>query len=409
MALMTEMAEDPARFGFDPERLARIGHWMERNAARRHFTGASVLVARHGEIVYLSTLGTRCAERDLPFARDTIVRIYSMTKPVTSVALMMLVEQGLLHLDTPVSEFLPVFADCCALIDGATSVDQTVEAPAPTIHQLLIHTSGMAYAFNENVLAEAYTRNNIHFDPNSGGLDAAVDRLARMPLAFQPGTRWEYSVSTDVIGRVVEVVSGQPLDRFFATEIFEPLGMSETGFAVRPDQINRFADCYTERDDHSLALTDRIQNSAFLQDAVTTLSGGGGLVSTLDDYLRFAEFLRLGAPCRGGHRLLSPRTLAFMRSNHLPSDIASMEAAGPSSISMDGIGFGIGGAVVLDPARSCMAGSEGDFYWGGMASTIFWIDPKEALTCIYFTQVIPSAGYPLRAELKALVHGALTD
>lgn len=393
--------------GFDPERLARIDRWLAHNREIGRYNGASVLVARDGEIAHLGLAGLRSVADELAFERDTIVRIYSMTKIVTSIAFGMLLERGEVYLDTPVSAYIPAFGEARALVPGATRADQTEPARAPTLAELLIHTSGMTYAFNPGLAAETYAEAKIDFGPRSGGLAAMVDRAAAMPLAFQPGTRWEYSVGIDIIGRVLEVVTGKPLDRLFAEWIFEPLGMVDTAFSVPPGKVARFADCYHKTEDDPRALLDAAGDSAFLQARVKTFSGGGGLVSTLDDYFRFGEMIRRGGALDGA-RLLGSKTLAFMRRNHLPGDIASMGAETFSEMPMAGMGFGLGGAVVLDPALTRMPGSVGDFGWGGMASTYFWTDPVERLTCVFFTQLVPSSSYPSRSELKALVHGALT-
>ncbi|MEX3011816.1 serine hydrolase domain-containing protein [Hoeflea sp. TYP-13] len=398
---------DPSSLGFDAGRLARIDRWMQRYVDERKFPGSSLLIARNGEIAHLAKAGRRSIEQDLPFELDTIVRIYSMTKPVTTVAVMMLVEQGHFHLDAPISAFLPEFSDCSALIKGAPAIDQLESAPSPTIHQLLTHTSGLSYDFNTGVLAEAYTQHGLAYSPGSGGLDKWVKQIAAMPLAFQPGSSWEYSVGIDVIGRLIEVVTGKPLDEFIGTEILEPLGMTDTAFSVADNGLDRFASCYTPVEGNPLRLLDEAATSEFRVGSVSTIGGGGGLVSTLADYFRFAEMLRLGGELEG-QRLLSPRTVAFMRRNHLPGDIASMGPKSFAEVSMEGVGFGLGGAVVLDPAKMHTAGSVGDFSWGGLASTIFWTDPVEQLTVVFFTQLVPSSTYPNRAELKALVHAALT-
>ncbi len=407
VAEAVQSIENPEGQGFDPARLRRIDDWMQRNIDVGRFSGSSALIARNGRIVYLSTAGLRSIDDRLPYERDTIVRIYSMTKPVASVALMMLVEKGLLHLSAPISRFLPEFSECRALVSGAVRPDQTVVAPPPTVHQLLTHTSGMTYDFNPGLLAQVYADNDVNFAPGSGGLEQAVKRAAAMPLAFLPGARWEYSIAIDVIGRLIEVVSGIPLDRYLAHHVFEPLGMTDTGFSVAPDRVTRFADCYSKTETENLKCTDRAAASEFLDTNVTTHSGGGGLVSTLDDYYRFGEMLRLGGAF-GGERLLSPRTVCFMRGNHLSGDIASMGPQSFAEMPMEGMGFGIGGGVVLDAARAGVIGSNGDFGWGGLASTFFWTDPVENMTCLFFTQLIPSSSHPNRAELKALVHGALT-
>ncbi len=403
---------DPALFGFAPERLNRIDTWMQRYIDDGKFAGSSVLVARHGEIVHLATCGQRSIERGQSFDIDTIVRIYSMTKPITSVVAMMLVEKGEFNLDAPVDRFLPEFRNCSALIDGATDIDQYEPAPSPTIHQLLTHTSGMTYDFNEGVLANAYAAQAMNFSSRTGAVQGNLaDKtvaLAAMPLAFQPGSRWEYSVGIDVIGRVIEVVTGKSLAQVFQEEVFDPLGMVDTGFAVPTQLINRFASCYSYTPANTLQLTDDAETSEFLAGQITTWSGGGGLVSTLADYFRFTEMLRCGGAL-DGVRLLSPRTLDFMRRNHLKGDIASMGPKSFAEMPMEGMGFGLGGSVVLDPARQRTPGSVGDFSWGGMASTLFWCDPVEQITTIFFTQLIPSNIYPNRAELKALVHAALID
>ncbi|WP_372885565.1 serine hydrolase domain-containing protein [Shimia sp.] len=406
----------PAERGLDPQRLGRLRDWMQSYVDARKFAGSSLLIARGGDEVFFHAAGLRDREAGLPFERDTLARIYSMTKPVTTVALMMLMERGLFHLDAPVSEFIPAFAEMTALIPGAERIDQVEAAPAPTLHQLLTHTSGLSYPFNPGVLARAMEAEDLIFRADQGPLAAMADRVAALPLAFQPGSRWEYSVGIDIIGRVVEIVSGMTLARFFEAHILGPLGMSETGFSVPGAALERFAALYTplagdamalnaaRSGAESLRLVDAPEGSPFL--AADMFSGGGGLVGTIDDYMRFAEMLRR----RGRHgkeRLLAPATVDFMMRNHLPGDIASM---GPQSFAeqpMEGMGFGLGGAVVLDTGRARTPGSVGDFSWGGMASTFFWIDPVQDLSVVFFTQLSPSSAYPARAELKALVQAAL--
>lgn len=406
----------PQDHGLDPVRLNRIGAWMERYVEERKFAGSSVLIAKDGKEVYFNATGLRNIEAGLPFERDTVARIYSMTKPVTTVAAMMLVERGLFHLDAPLSDFLPGFSDMSALVPGAERIDQTEPCATPTIHHLMTHTSGMSYPFNPGVLSQEMDRLKLVFGPKQGRLADMAETVAELPLAFKPGQRWEYSVSIDILGRVVEIVAGQPLDTFFRENILDPLGMSQTHFAV-PDTVgNRFASLYTplagdamalnaaRQGGETLRLTDEPGSSPF--ESATMHSGGGGLIGTIDDYMSFAEMLRSGGSFDGG-RILSASTLDFMMHNHLPGDIAAM---GPQSFAeqpMEGMGFGLGGAVVLDPARARCPGSVGDFSWGGMASTFFWIDRAFDLSVVFFTQLSPSSSYPARAELKALVHGAI--
>ncbi|MGB0848452.1 MAG: serine hydrolase domain-containing protein [Thiolinea sp.] len=396
----------PPQLGFDTERLQRINRWMQRYIDEGKLAGSSVLLARHGEIVHLATAGQRSLAENQPFETDTIVRIYSMTKPVATVGIMQLVEKGLLHLDAPIDQYLPEFSACQALIPGAETAEQLERAPVPTVHQLLTHTAGFTYVFNSGVLGHLYQQHQIDFNPATGTLAQRTQDLAAMPLAFQPGSRWEYSVSIDVIGRIIEVVSGQPLDAFLAQEILLPLGMIDTGFSVSDSQLERYADCYVKTPDEALKLIDPAQNSAFHVAKVECFSAGGGLLSTLSDYFRFVEMLRRGGEL-DGVRILSPRTVAFMRRNHLAADIADMGPTSFSEMSTRGMGFGLGGSVLREPALTGMPGSVGDYSWGGMASTFFWTDPMEQLTVIFFTQLIPSSSYTCRAELKALVHGAL--
>lgn len=403
-----EISNALARSDFDAARLQRIDDWLQRYIDQGKFAGSSVLIARHGQPVYLKTAGLCSVAQNKAFSVDTIARIYSMTKPIVSAGLMLLVERGLLSLATPIDEFLPEFSGCQALIPGATAGDQLEAAAMPTVHQLLTHTAGFSYSFNSGVLSELYQQHQIDFNPGSGTLAQRTQDLAAMPLAFQPGSRWEYSVSIDVIGRIIEVVSGQTLQQFLTQEIFMPLGMADTGFSVNASQLERFADCYVKTEDDPLALIDPADNSAYHQSKVKCFSGGGGLVSTLSDYFRFLEMLRRGGEL-DGERVLAKRSVAFMRRNHLERDIADMGEGSFSEMSMQGVGFGLGGSVLREPALSGMPGSVGDYSWGGMASTFFWLDPVEQLSVIFFTQLIPSSSYQCRAELKALVHAALVD
>ena len=396
----------------DRARLERIRDWAEGYIAERRFAGMSVLILQEGREAFFDARGLRDVEGGRPFERDTVARIYSMTKPVTSLALMTLVEEGRLHLDAPVSRFLPGFDAPHALISGAAHLGQTEPCAVPTLHQLLTHCSGLSYAFNTGLVPQEMAERELTFAPRAGTLAQTCHALAELPLAFAPGARWEYSVGIDVIGRVIEVVTGQSLADVFQARIFDPLGMTETGFFVAKEQIDRFSSLYTPlagdamdlnaavTGDDSLRLVDDATGTPFANP--TCLSGGGGLVGTIDDYARFAEAMR-----KGGQGIVSRSTARFMMQNHLASDIASL---GPSSFAeqpMRGVGFGIGGAVVLDAARSGVPGSVGDFSWGGMASTFFWIDPLHALTTVLFTQLSPSSATLARAELKALVHGAL--
>ncbi|WP_170751208.1 serine hydrolase domain-containing protein [Ruegeria lacuscaerulensis] len=404
--------------GFDADRLDRIRIWMQRYVDDRKYAGSSFLLRQGQDEVLFHAAGHRSKEQNLPFERDSIARIYSMTKPITSVAIMMLVEQGLIHLDAQVSDFIPEFRNVQALIPAAERLDQTEDTQPPTLHHLLTHTSGLSYPFNPGVLPAAMNEMDLIFSADQGLLKDRVRELATLPLAFHPGSRWEYSVGIDVLGRVVEIVSGQPLDKFFQAQIFDPLGMTETGFKVPKGAGDRFASLYTPLSGDAMALNAAKESTDTLRlvdepgaspfERTTTFSGGGGLVGTIDDYAKFADMLR-NRGSLNGRRLLGPKTVDFMMVNHLPGDIASM---GPQSFAeqpMEGTGFGLGGAVVMNPGRTRTPGSVGDFSWGGMASTFFWLDRRNDLTAVFFTQLSPSSSYPSRAELKALVLGAMID
>jgi CubicO group peptidase (beta-lactamase class C family) len=397
----------PADLGFDKARLARLKRWMQRYADTGRWPGGAVLIARHGELAFFDCAGHADVEAKRPWQRDLIARIYSMTKPVTAVALLMLYEEARLHLDDPVEAYLPEFKNRRLLIPGATSLDQTVPIKTRiTIHHLLTHTSGLSLFTNPGLLGEAYAKEKLGLALTYGGLDKMVRRIAELPLEWEPGTKWQYSTGSDVIGRIVEVVSGMTLDKYFATRIFEPLGMADTGFSVPESEISRFPPLY-EATAGGMALHEAPEVSEWRQGKVDTFCGGGGLVGTIDDYWRFTEMLRAGGELNG-ERILSPRTLRLAARNHLPGDLASMATEVWAETQFDGVGFGLLGSVVLDPAKAQISAQVGDYGWGGAAGTFFWVSPVDDLVVILFTQLLPSSAIPVRKELRALVHGALT-
>ncbi len=408
-SLPMQPVRDPAKLGFDASRLARIKPWMQRSIDHGLIPGAATLIARGGELAYFDCAGFADVEAHVPWRRDTIARIYSNTKPITSIALMALYEAALVHLDDPLETFLPEFKHPRVLVPGATSLADTVAAKTPvTIRHLLTHTSGLSYGIQAGLLGEAYAKDGLGGKFNYGGLDKMVKRIAELPLDCEPGTRWHYSVGIDVIGRIIEVISGQSLDRFLAARIFEPLGMTETAFEVPDKLIGRYAALYTAKAGGGMQLAETAQAAAQRQGKVDTYLGGAGLVGTMNDYWRFAEMLRGGGSFRG-QRIISPRTLQLMTSNHLPGDIASMGPASWAETSFHGVGFGLMGSIILDPARAQASASAGDYGWGGMASTVFWVSPKDDLVVVYFTQLAPSSALPIRKELRALVHQAMVD
>jgi len=399
----------PETLGFDAARLGRIRGWMEGYVAGGRYPFACTVIARRGEIAYYDYFGNRDVEASTPYALDTIVRIYSMTKPITTVAALMLYEEGRLHLDDPLAVFLPEFAQPLVLRDGARHLDQVERAHETlTLHHLLTHTSGLVYGSQGGLLGEAYKARGVSFGPAGGGLAANVKRLSDLPLLFEPGRRWNYGVSTDLLGRVVEVVSGQTLDGFFRERILEPLAMADTGFEVAEENLGRLAKLYGPGGEGAMVQRDGNADSEFRAGQVDTFSGGGGLLSTAGDYLRFAEMLRRGGEY-GGARLLGPRTVALMTANHLPGTIAELGPTPWTEASFEGLGFGLGVSVMGNPARARLSGSPGDYGWGGVASTVFWVDPVEDMTVLFLTQLSPSHSYPNRKELRALVYQALVN
>ncbi|MCG7201046.1 beta-lactamase family protein [Marinobacter pelagius] len=395
--------------GLSLERLNRIGQHLDDKYIRPGRLPCTVtLVARHGEIAWVKAQGLMDVERNKPARRDTLFRIYSMTKPVTSIAMMQLYEQGRFLLDDPVHKYIPSWRNLRVYKGGTYPAFETEPAAsAMTIRDLLTHTSGLTYGFLERTNVDAAYR-KLKLDGSSIlTLDKLVDRLAELPLEFSPGTAWNYSVSTDVVGYLVQLLADKPLDDYFREHIFSPLGMVDTGFQVRADQLDRFAACYLHQPGDTMKLQDDPDRSRFLKPP-RFLSGGGGLVSTIDDYHSFAQALCQGGEYRG-QRIIGRKTLEFMRRNHLPGnqDLPALSVGAFSETPYEGSGFGLGFSVKTDVAKSLTNGSEGEFGWGGLASTNFFVDPQEDMVMIFMTQLMPSSSYPLRQELRAMVHGAL--
>jgi CubicO group peptidase (beta-lactamase class C family) len=405
---------DAAEAGFAADRLHRLDDNFARYVDDGLLNGWLLAVSRHGKLVHVSHYGQRDKEAGLEVTPDTLWRIYSMTKPITSVAAMMLYEEGRFELTDPVSKFIPSFKDMRVFTGGSDQRPVTVPATEPVrIHHLLTHTSGLTYGFHRTHPVDAMYR-AAGFDlsnrPNTS-LAQACDLWAALPLLFQPGAEWNYSVATDVLGRVVEVSSGQRLDEFFAQRILGPLGMTDTAFYAKPDDLPRLAALYSRGLDGKAARMDGLGAAARKEPAM--LSGGGGLVSTAGDYHRFLQMLlaREDSPAGelDGVRLLSPRTVAYMTRNHLPGnqDLARFGRPLNAESPQVGTGFGLGFAVVMDPVPGKVVCSEGELSWGGAASTAFWLDPAAELTVSFFTQLIPSSTHPLRPQLRQLVYQAL--
>jgi len=401
---------EPAEVGLDAARLGRIEQYFARFVDDGVLPGFLVMVSRGGKIAHVAKYGWRDLERKLPVEDDTIFRIYSMTKPVTSVAAMMLYEEGRFRLQDPVSDYLPEFADLRVYVSGSSAAPVTRPAGEPMrVWHLFTHTAGLTYGFLYTHPCDAIYRAAGFEWASPPGLDlqASCEAWARLPLMFDPGSGWNYSVATDVLGRLVEVWSGTTLDRFFAERIFEPLQMDDTAFFAEGEALERLAVLYTPDPETGKArILDAMGSVATKRPSV--LSGGGGLVSTAGDYHRFAQML-LGEGELDGVRLLGSRTLAYMTTNHLPDgrDIASF--GHPIAEADPGVGFGLGFSVVLDPARRKTLSSAGEFAWGGAANTAFWVDPAEDLTVIWMTQLLPSMAVLIRPRLSVLVQQAIVD
>jgi len=406
---------DPAEVGLDADRLRRIDANFARYVDDGGLAGWLVTVSRHGKLAHVSAYGQRDRDEGLPVETDTLWRIFSMTKPITSVAAMMLYEEGALQLTDPVSTFIPSFANLRVYVGGSDQNPLTVPASEPMrVWHLLTHTSGLTYGFHRVHTVDAmYRAAGFEGAGGPGGLDLAqaCDGWASLPLLFQPGAEWNYGVSTDVLGRVVEVASGQSLDAFFAERILGPLGMTDTSFFVEDERASRLAALYGLGPGRRVGRLGAPWDNARVKP--TMLSGGGGLVSTAGDYHRFLQMLldHPGSPAGelDGVRLLSPRTVRYMGRNHLPGglDIGTFGRALYAESPMYGSGFGLGFAVVTDPAALKVDCSAGELSWGGAASTAFWIDQAEGITVSFFTQLIPSNAYPLRPQLRQLVYQSI--
>ena len=414
------VTDKPEDLGLSSSRLARIGSFFEQAyVAPGRLPGVLTLVARRGQVASLACVGDRDLAAGRPVEADTIFRIYSMTKPITSVALMTLYEEGRFQLDDPVSRFLPELGGLRVWDDGTPLSFRTVPAERDiTVRDLLTHTAGFTYGFmGRHPLDALYRRRGIEgravLAPQEGAPSAdlaeMVGKLGELPLLFAPGSRWSYSVATDVCGHLIERLSGQPFDAFLSERILGPLEMVDTGFSVTPDQADRLASCYACTAADPLVEVDAPATSSYLTPP-TYLSGGGGLVSTAADYLRFALMLLNGGEL-DGQRILGRKTVEYMTVNHLPTggDLASMGQRVFSETTYEGIGFGLGFSVVLDPVKAAVVGSAGEYAWGGAASTTFWVDPREELVVLILTQLLPSSTYPIRRQMKALTYQALID
>lgn len=403
---------DAAALGFHPARLARIDSFLaETYIQPGKLPGTQILIARDGEVVHFGQAGVMRAD-GTPMREDALLRIASMTKPVTSVAFMQLVEQARVALDDPVARILPELASLGVYAGGGGAVPFAPATPTRPLRfvDLLTHQSGLTYGLqNRTSIDAAYREIEFDFGREHHTSDEYLAHLAKLPLEFEPGTGWNYSVATDVLGIAVERLSGMRLGEYLEQHIFAPLGMTETGFAVAPGEADRLGDAWAYQPGKPPKLTDQGATSKLLGPAKFH-SGGGGLIGTIGDYHRFAAML-LGGGELDGARILAPKTLALMTTNFLPggADLASISRSLFSESTSAGSGFGLGFAMVVDPARTLMPSSRGEFYWGGAYSTAFFVDPVEGVTMVFMTQLYPSSAYPVRRQLKTLIYSALME
>ncbi|MEH2475717.1 CubicO group peptidase (beta-lactamase class C family) [Nitrobacteraceae bacterium AZCC 2161] len=402
----------PEAAGMSSAALGRVDdHLKRRYVEAGRFPGTQLLVYRRGQIVHNAVQGLADVERKVAVTNDTIFRIYSMTKPITTVAFMMLVEEGRVAIDEPVHKYIPEWTGLGVFQAGVAPPFLTRPPARPMlIIDLLRHTSGLTYGFQQRTNVDAaYRAMKIGEVEKAGTLASMIADLAKIPLEFSPGEAWNYSVSTDVVGYLVEKISGMPFEQFLKDRIFDPLGMVDTGFFVPAEKAHRLAACYAVDGKGGMTLQDDPATSSFLTPP-SMISGGGGLCSTAADYLTFCRAL-LNSGELGGVRLLGPKTLALMTSNHLPGgrDLTEMSKSMFSEASYAGIGYGLGFSVTMAPAKAMIPGSAGEYAWGGAASTAFWIDPAEDLIAIFMTQLLPSSAYPVRRELRTMIYSAITD
>ena len=398
--------------GFSSKRLAALDEHLQKNYIEsQRYSGVLAGIFRKGELVHASPIGLRDIENRKPVQRDTIFRIYSMSKPITSVALMTLYEKGLFQLDDPVSEYIPQFKNLEVFDSGVFGDFETTRVNREmTVRDLLSHQSGLTYGFvNRTNVDRAYREAGVGEIRTTGSLQKMIDCLSEIPLEFSPGDRWNYSVSTDVCGYLAEVISGKSFDVFLDEVIFQPLGMVDSGFYVKESEKERLASLYRYNESGSPLHVSDFDAGDYTRKP-SFLSGGGGLVSTLDDYMAFCQMI-LGNGKYNGEMILGRKTLELMGSNHLSNgvDLEQVAFGRWSETQYRGVGFGLGFSVLLDPAASQVSGSKGELAWGGAASTAFWIDKSEDLAVVFLTQLLPSSTYNVRRELRTLVYSAIED
>ncbi|WP_116999206.1 serine hydrolase domain-containing protein [Desertimonas flava] len=413
MSTVSSPAQPPAtRRSLDPSRLAQLDARLARFVDSGLLPGWQIAISQHGELTHFSSYGRRDVESDLPVADDTIFRLYSMTKPITAVAALRLWERGEFLLNEPVAKYLPAFAHQKVWRSG-TSTKPELEPVTETmrIWHLFAHMSGLTYGFaNAHPVDGLYRQAGLEWGVPAGlDLAGVCDLIASLPLLFQPGTAWNYGMSTDVLGMVVEAIAGRPFADVVQDEVLDPLGMDDTSWFAPDEKVDRLAALYTPSPADGTAVRLDAFGDAAKKPPAASL-GGGGLVGTTSDYVRFANMLA-GRGALDGTRILAPSTVDYMATNHLPGNVDLEAVARPffSETTYDGVGFGLGVSVVIDPAAAKVPYSRGEFGWGGAASTTFWVDPELDMTVVFMTQLLPSDSHPIRPLLRSLVKAALVD
>ncbi len=406
----------PEEVGLSSARLGNLSSLVQGYVDDGKIPGAISMVARRGKVVHFETFGRMDVEAGKSMSADTIFRIYSMTKPIASVALMTLYEEGTFQLDDPAAKFIPELKDLKVFAGGTADSYEVREPVRPmTVRDLLMHTSGLISGSDTTAVGQLYQRAELRGSSSAGTLADMVTRLGQLPLHCDPGSEWNYGISTDLVGYLCEVISGTRFDQFLQDRVLGPLGMRDTGFHVPERELGRFAANYRRSAAATPAspaceVIDRPDSSSVYTRPRSYFSGAGGLVSTAGDYMRFCKMLANRGELEGV-RILGTRTLEYMAMNHLPGgrDLAAMGQPRFTETTMEGIGFGLGFAVLLDPTVAQVIGTRGEFYWGGAASTAFFISPREDLVMIFLTQLMPSGTYPFRRELRSTIYSSIID
>ena len=386
----------------------KLKEWMDDYVEKNKFNGCSLSIADlKGDTLLDIASGHADKEKTKEFNSLSIVRIFSMTKAIVSACLLQLISDEKINLQDTLDHYFDNFSNCYSLIENAKNVSEIEKTKAPSIYQLLNHTSGLSYFFNDDLIGKEYLKQNLTATPDNYNLSVFVDKISSLPLAFKPGTKWNYSIGIDIAGRLIEIISGEPLDVYISKNLLDPLDMKDTQFFLPRTKVDRFTDCffYNEMKDNFLPLVKQYKNFYYQKDQVTNFSGGSGLLSTGRDYLKFASLLLNGGKYKN-KRIFEDTVINSIRVNTLDRDIASIGVKTFAQMPTTGMGHSLAGSVINNPHPD-FPSNIGDFGWGGMASNYFWSDFKKGYTAVFMTQLLPSASYPNRKELKKLVHQSL--